>query len=300
MNIDSSNSTSSRESWASRNKILLAAAAIVFALLLIFLPELVLILATVAVVMGLYGIIIGRFPGLRGSNRKTAAKGTGLLAGLMIIAAIALSIKAPAQAENVVEPVAGQQETVTPEPVVSSESPTPTPTPSPVIEDFIGDACDGDELVMEQGGTQLFCDEDPSGSFVWVTADEHEKLIAAKQKVEDEAKAEAERLAAEEKAAAEKAAKEKAAAEKAAKEKAAAEKAAAEKKAKQEAEKKKETTPQPKSTPKPKPAPEPAPKTSRYFKNCTEARNAGAAPVYRGEPGYGKHLDRDGDGIGCE
>ncbi|MDT8863058.1 excalibur calcium-binding domain-containing protein [Alkalihalobacillus sp. MEB130] len=37
-----------------------------------------------------------------------------------------------------------------------------------------------------------------------------------------------------------------------------------------------------------------------YYKNCTEARAAGAAPIRRGEPGYAKHLDRDGDGIGCE
>jgi len=36
------------------------------------------------------------------------------------------------------------------------------------------------------------------------------------------------------------------------------------------------------------------------FRNCTEARAAGAAPVRRGEPGYGAHLDRDNDGIGCE
>ena len=36
------------------------------------------------------------------------------------------------------------------------------------------------------------------------------------------------------------------------------------------------------------------------FRNCTEARAAGAAPVRRGDPGYGPHLDRDGDGIGCE
>lgn len=35
-------------------------------------------------------------------------------------------------------------------------------------------------------------------------------------------------------------------------------------------------------------------------RNCTEARAAGAAPVRRGEPGYGPHLDRDGDGVGCE
>src|SRR5687767_9794470 len=36
------------------------------------------------------------------------------------------------------------------------------------------------------------------------------------------------------------------------------------------------------------------------FRNCTVARAAGAAPVRRGEPGYGPHLDRDGDGVGCE
>ena len=37
-----------------------------------------------------------------------------------------------------------------------------------------------------------------------------------------------------------------------------------------------------------------------YFKNCSAARAAGAAPVYRGDPGYASHLDRDGDGVGCE
>lgn len=38
----------------------------------------------------------------------------------------------------------------------------------------------------------------------------------------------------------------------------------------------------------------------RVFRNCTEAREAGAAPVHRGDPGYGPHLDRDDDGVGCE
>ncbi|WPO70180.1 excalibur calcium-binding domain-containing protein [Streptomyces sp. KN37] len=37
-----------------------------------------------------------------------------------------------------------------------------------------------------------------------------------------------------------------------------------------------------------------------YYGNCTEARAAGAAPVHRGQPGYGRHLDRDGDGVGCD
>ena len=37
-----------------------------------------------------------------------------------------------------------------------------------------------------------------------------------------------------------------------------------------------------------------------YFRNCSEARAAGAAPVRRGDPGYAPHLDRDNDGVGCE
>lgn len=36
------------------------------------------------------------------------------------------------------------------------------------------------------------------------------------------------------------------------------------------------------------------------FANCSAARAAGAAPVRAADPGYGKHLDRDGDGVGCE
>jgi len=42
--------------------------------------------------------------------------------------------------------------------------------------------------------------------------------------------------------------------------------------------------------------------TSRggVFRNCAAARAAGAAPVREGDPGYGRHLDRDGDGVGCE
>lgn len=40
--------------------------------------------------------------------------------------------------------------------------------------------------------------------------------------------------------------------------------------------------------------------TSAYYRNCSAARAAGAAPVYRGQPGYGRHLDRDNDGVGCE
>jgi len=37
-----------------------------------------------------------------------------------------------------------------------------------------------------------------------------------------------------------------------------------------------------------------------YYKNCAEARAAGAAPLHRGEPGYRPGLDKDGDGVACE
>jgi endonuclease YncB( thermonuclease family) len=66
--------------------------------------------------------------------------------------------------------------------------------------------------------------------------------------------------------------------------------------------------PAPAPAPGPAPAPQPAPAQGGgpgsgpggAYKNCTEARERGGAPVRRGEPGYGSHLDRDNDGIGCE
>lgn len=36
------------------------------------------------------------------------------------------------------------------------------------------------------------------------------------------------------------------------------------------------------------------------YRNCSEARAAGAAPLYRGQAGYNPRLDRDGDGVACE
>ncbi|MFG1934665.1 excalibur calcium-binding domain-containing protein [Mycobacterium sp. NPDC048908] len=42
------------------------------------------------------------------------------------------------------------------------------------------------------------------------------------------------------------------------------------------------------------------PPSSAYYSNCSQARAAGAAPLYAGEPGYRSGLDRDGDGVACE
>lgn len=55
----------------------------------------------------------------------------------------------------------------------------------------------------------------------------------------------------------------------------------------------------------PPPPPPPPPEESSgggdtYYKNCDEARAAGAAPMHRGEPGYREGLDRDKDGIACD
>ncbi|WP_329607979.1 GmrSD restriction endonuclease domain-containing protein [Microbacterium sp. KUDC0406] len=50
-----------------------------------------------------------------------------------------------------------------------------------------------------------------------------------------------------------------------------------------------------------KPAPaKPAPPSNVFYQNCTAVRAAGAAPLYAGEPGYTRKLDRDGDGVACE
>lgn len=37
-----------------------------------------------------------------------------------------------------------------------------------------------------------------------------------------------------------------------------------------------------------------------YYPNCHAARAAGAAPLYRGRPGYRPEMDGDGDGVACE
>ena len=35
-------------------------------------------------------------------------------------------------------------------------------------------------------------------------------------------------------------------------------------------------------------------------KTVPAVRAAGKAPLYKGQPGYDSHLDRDGDGVACE
>ena len=48
------------------------------------------------------------------------------------------------------------------------------------------------------------------------------------------------------------------------------------------------------------PQSEPEEQADAYYANCTEAKAAGAAPLYRGDPGYRAKLDGDHDGVACE
>ncbi|WP_246097865.1 GmrSD restriction endonuclease domain-containing protein [Rhodococcus spelaei] len=53
----------------------------------------------------------------------------------------------------------------------------------------------------------------------------------------------------------------------------------------------------------PAPAPAaalPAPSATVSYASCSAVRAAGAAPIYAGQPGYSRKLDRDGDGVACE
>ncbi|WP_237233902.1 excalibur calcium-binding domain-containing protein [Sphingopyxis granuli] len=43
-----------------------------------------------------------------------------------------------------------------------------------------------------------------------------------------------------------------------------------------------------------------APREGDYWRGCDDARAAGTAPIYRGEPGYREGMDGDNDGIACE
>ncbi|MDN5700926.1 MAG: DUF1524 domain-containing protein [Kocuria sp.] len=47
-------------------------------------------------------------------------------------------------------------------------------------------------------------------------------------------------------------------------------------------------------------APAPPAPAALYFSKCAEARAAGLAPLYAGQPGYRAGLDGDGDGVACE
>jgi hypothetical protein len=195
------------------------------------------------------------------------------------------------------------------------------------IKERIGKSCEDDNTGVKQSGVTIWCDpkEPGSSTLVWVDAKGHQtaerakrqaaekqareqaaadKAAAAKKSKEQAAARKAKEEAAEEKAkakaAAERAAKQKAAAEKA-KAKAAAERAAEQKAAEARRQEAARRSAAAKAEAERKAAEQQRQQNANvYYKNCDAVRAAGAAPIYRGNPGYAKHLDRDGDGVGCE
>ncbi|MGP4996080.1 excalibur calcium-binding domain-containing protein [Glutamicibacter ardleyensis] len=268
--------------------IILAVVIVAAFALMIAQPELVFALSILGIIAAIIGIIIGRLPWLR--DRKRSAGFGGVMVLLFVASAITGSSQyaadnpAPAGADPM---------------VISSESPSPTPSESPsstAIADFVGQECEGEELLMEQGAEKLYCDESTAGVLLWANQDDHDKTILAAKEVAEEKAAKGE-------AAAKKKAIEKAAADKKVAEKKAAEMAVA-KKAEQKAEEKRIAQREEAARIAEREAIEeayeaPAP-VSTYYQNCSAVKAAGAAPIYRGDPGYSGKLDRDGDGVACE
>ncbi|MGP5220462.1 excalibur calcium-binding domain-containing protein [Arthrobacter rhombi] len=269
---------------------------------------LVLLFSIIAVIVGLIALVRGRMRWARIPNRARAGVFTGSAVGLLIVSFVVFGVTS---SDTTTEP--------TPTAMQSAK-----PTQAPDLASYVGKSCDADHLVMTQGENSNYCDEDADGALVWVGQGSHDKAeaqakAAAEKKAAKKAKASEE---AEAKRAAEAQAKQDAADKKA---KAKADKAAAEKKAAQkakaseEAEAKRAAEAQAKQEAadrkaaevrKQKAAEQPVPKKSTpartggssgtFYKNCTAVRAAGADPIYAGQPGYSRKLDRDGDGVGCE
>lgn len=200
-----------------------------------------------------------------------------------------------------------------PQPVAAALVDMASPSPSAMSST----ECDVEGVQQTFNEEIFFCTEDEGGALVWMDLDEHDRVIAAiaaEKAVKEAAAVKAGEAKKAEEAKAKKAAEEKAAADKAA--------ATAYDNCSEAADDGKFNIPrgapgygphldrdedgiacensggmvQP---PLGQPA-QPVQPANVYYSNCSEARAAGAAPVYAGQAGYATHLDRDGDGIGCE
>ncbi|MCW2131706.1 excalibur calcium-binding domain-containing protein [Arthrobacter sp. VKM Ac-2550] len=258
------------------------------------------LLGIISLITGLFALIFKRRSWIGLQNRKGAK--TTIWSGVVVLV-VGLAISGTsATAVNEDEPFA-----------------TATATPSPSASSIALTSCDDEDMRRGFQSEIFFCTEDEDGVLVWMDRDSHDTIVAdrAAEAAELKAKEEAAKKAAAEKKAEEEAAKKEAAEKKANEE--AAKKEAAEKKAQEEADRQAEAERQAEADRQAEearrlaeeqaqqeaepfvPAPAPAPAApAGGFENCSAARAAGAAPVYAGQPGYGSHLDRDGDGIGCD
>jgi hypothetical protein len=188
------------------------------------------------------------------------------------------------------------------------ESATATPTPTPTATNPANSTCSTAAATQKYSNQTLTCTMGADQRLVWMTEADSKRVLAEKAAADKAAadKAAAEKAAAEQAAAAQAAA-EKAAAEKAAADQAAAQQAAAEQAAAAQAAAAQAAAEQAardaaarQAVPAPAPAPAAPAPSSVYFGSCADAKAAGAAPLYSGQPGYRAGLDRDRDGVACE
>ncbi|MET0870871.1 MAG: excalibur calcium-binding domain-containing protein [Paeniglutamicibacter terrestris] len=268
------------------------------------LPGLMILVGIIALILGLVALLANGIKWARIPNRKIGAGVVG--------AALVLTFAGGA--------LSGTEGTGSPE--TSLEEPAVAETLQSDLASFVGQPCEFDYQVMTQAAANNYCDEDSTGTLLWVDQDTHDgaeadlaaareveakKAAEAKKKSEEAAAVKAKEAAAAKKAeiAAEAKKKEEAAAAKAeaaaeakAERKAAdaqaakvREQEAASARAAQKAREDQETA---------KPKIQTFTDSNTYYANCTAVRNAGADPIYSGDPGYSRKLDRDGDGVACE
>lgn len=216
-----------------------------------------------------------RAPENNGEIRKAIFK----VFAIVTFGAAALSLSACAGASQGTTQAAATQS------ITASASPTvtPTPTPTPTATAPKSTSCVTENATESYPPKVYICTKSDAGTLLWMESSESKRVTDAR----------AAAAAAAAKAAADKAAADKAAADKAAAD--AAAQAAAQAKADADAAAAKAQQDQAQARQVQQVAP-----SSVYYANCTAARAAGAAPIYRGQPGYRPALDRDGDGIACE
>ncbi|MEO8219310.1 MAG: excalibur calcium-binding domain-containing protein [Specibacter sp.] len=254
----------SKARWR-RSKSFWITAGVWLLLLIIMLPSgafgvWLVLFALFLIVTALYALLFGRRSWLGLPHRKGAGAAVGAGVVALILGSVVAAAAGPAPSS--IAPLAETKGVAT-----ASATASPSPTPTPESRLLTECASDGTSFVEPAG--ILKCTKNDKGVLVWMTEKD--------AKVLGDARAEATQAAVAKVAAAEAAAP-KAAADEAAR-------VAAEKAAQQQA-----------------PAPQPlveAP-AAVYYANCSEARAAGAAPLFVGQPGYRSGMDGDSDGIACE
>lgn len=258
------------------------------------LPGLMIFAGLIALVLGIVALMANGIKWARIPNRKIGA-GVAGAALILTFAGGALS---------------GTDGNMSPEALV--EEPAVAETLPTDLASHVGKPCEFDYQVMTQGAASNYCDADSAGVLVWVDQDTHERAEAdlalareAEAKKAAEAKKQAEEAAAA-KAKSDADAKE-AKAVAAAKAEKAAEAKAAKKAADAQTAKVREQEARAARVAEGAREEQQAAETkmqtftgSTSYANCSAVRAAGAAPIYRGDPGYSKKLDRDGDGVACE